>query len=44
VRVINLDAGDHVIDITRVVQNEDPNDDDKEAGSNGQEEVEQPPG
>ena len=42
VRVINLDEGDRVIDITRVVQNDDADDD--EAGTNGQEEVEPPPG
>ena len=38
VRVINLDKGDRVIDITRVVQNDDA--DEEEAGSNGQEEIE----
>ncbi len=46
VRVINLDSGDRVIDITRVVQNDDADDDadDEIASPNGQEEVEPPPG
>jgi DNA gyrase subunit A len=43
VRVINLDTGDRVIDITRVVQSEAAEDEEQEEGSNGQDESEPTP-